>query len=98
MTPSRQQKPRPKRSQGMLAMLSNGPRERLSLKPDKAAAPPKAPAAPAAPASAPATPAKRPYDHASCIREWQLTDGRAVALHKHSVMLVTPLRDDPDNS
>lgn len=42
-------------------------------------------------------PAKRPYDPTT-IREFQLTDGRPVALHRHSVRFATPLKDNPQNA
>jgi hypothetical protein len=60
-------------------------RQRLTMAP----APPPAPPAPPA-----AAPAKK--HHVSSIREFQLLDGRAIALLRDAVTFAVPDKNDPD--
>jgi hypothetical protein len=55
----------------------------------------------AKPAVKPWKPKQRPnfeIDYAKNIGEFEFLDGRPVAIHKHAVNWVTPLKSDPDNT
>ncbi len=67
-------------------------KERLHLpaaKPNNGPAPAKPAAKPAAETT------KRHYDN---VREFQLTDGRPIAVHRHCIRWACPLKNDPDRA
>jgi len=39
----------------------------------------------------------KPYDPAT-VREFQLIDGRPIALHRHGIRFATPLKEDPERA